>query len=306
MREFFMNKIFKICIKPAVQLLVLGVLAALLSESRFPPNMLSIIQGVIFVLSTFIALLLIFNIGKVLIETYSESLSKKNASSLQAEFMPLIRKLWAIFIILAGLMIVMKHFHYDIISLVAALGVGSLAIGLAAKDTLANMISGFTIMVDRPIRPGDRIVMNDGEMGDVVAIGLRSTKIQKMDHTLLIVPNNDLVNARITNLSYPDPRIVVQIKIGVSYESDIDQVKKCLLDEAKKVMYCLSQPEPTVYFNELGEFALILGLNFWVSSWAERALALDAFHSAIKKRFKQEGIEIPYPVKTIYVKKEVL
>src|SRR3990170_7935615 len=109
---------------------------------------------------------------------------KKDREPTGKEFLPLIEKLIFIFIFITGLIIVLKHFDYDILSLVTALGVTSLAIGLAAKDTLANMISGFTLMIDRPFRIGDRIQLASGQWGDVVDIGLRSTKMQTGDNTL--------------------------------------------------------------------------------------------------------------------------
>ena len=108
----------------------------------------------------------------------SESLPKRLIRAVEKDFLPLIEKISTIFIFLIGIIVVLKHFNYDVLSLVTALGIGSLAIGLAAKDTLANMISGFTIMVDRPFRVGDRIQLSSGEVGDVLEIGLRSTKIK--------------------------------------------------------------------------------------------------------------------------------
>jgi len=297
------DKVLSLTFRPLKQLIILGGVALALPQLSLPELLVNLLQGILFVLTTSIALFLVYKIGYALIDRYSRSLAKKNTHALRGEFMPLVRKLWAIFVIIAGVIIVLRHFHYDIVSLLAALGVGSLAVGLAAKDTLANMISGFTIMVDRPIRPGDRIIMNDGAMGDVVDIGMRSTKIRKFDHTILIVPNNDLVNARIINQTYPDPRMIVRIKIGVGYGSDVAQVKKCLLEEAQRVPTCLKEPMPSVYFIEFADSALIFLTTFWVGSWTEHFSAIDLFNSSIKKRFEQENIEIPFPMRTVLLRR---
>ena len=213
----------------------------------------------------------------------------------------IIEKIVFIFIFLTGLIIVLKHFNYDILSLVTALGVTSLAIGLAAKDTLANMISGFTLMLDRPFRVGDRVQLASGEIGDVVEIGLRSTRIKTLDSNVLVVPNTELVNTKVINQCYPDKTIRGRIKIGIAYRSDIDKAKQVMLDIARFHKQVLKEPVPFVQFTEFGDSALILLMFYWVYNCFDLFVIQDEINSQIKKRFEQEGIEIPYPVRTVYV-----
>ena len=113
------------------------------------------------------------------------------------------RKLGKIFIVVLAAITLLQHFGVNVASLVVSLGVGSLAIGLAAQDTLANMFAGFTLMLDRPFRVGDRIQLATGEMGDVEAIGMRATRHPDLDETILVVPNSVLVKERVVNLSRP-------------------------------------------------------------------------------------------------------
>ena len=142
-----------------------------------PENAHIIASGAVFIVNVIILTNIAYRITNEMLNWYAARVAERNGVGLNRQIMPLLEKLVSIFLICTALMIVLKHFNYDILSLVTALGIGSLAIGLAAKDTLANMISGFTLMIDRPFRIGDRIQLASGQWGDVVDIGLRSTKI---------------------------------------------------------------------------------------------------------------------------------
>lgn len=264
----------------------------------------SVIDGVIYVVGVSVAVYLIYSIFDESLKWYAEKMAKETSSRLDKEFLPLIEKLLAIFIFLGGIIAVLKHFNQDIYSLVTALGVGSLAIGLAAKDTLANMISGFTIMVDRPFRPGDRVELDSGETGDVIEIGMRCTKINTFFNTILVVPNSDLVNSRLVNHSYPDSKVSGRIDVGVAYGSDMDKVKKTMVAAALSVEEVLKEPEPKAYFIEFGDSSLNLRMSFWVDSYSVRYATQDKINMEINRMFEKEGIEIPFPVRTIITKGE--
>jgi small-conductance mechanosensitive channel len=205
----------------------------------------------------------------------------------------------SLFLLGTALIIILKHFNYDIFSLVTALGIGSLAIGLAAKDTLAHMISGFTLMIDRPFRIGDRIQLAGGQIGDVADIGLRSTKIKTLDNQLLIIPNSDLCNSMLTNQAFPDNRVKGRINVGVAYGSDVEQVKQVLVATAGEVAEVLAEPVPEAYFTSFGDSALNMALFFWVEEYGTLFAVTDKINSLILKRFGEHSIEIPFPTRTV-------
>ncbi|MDD2336659.1 MAG: mechanosensitive ion channel, partial [Geobacteraceae bacterium] len=136
-----------------------------------------ILSGVVFIVNVLIFANITYRIADEFLAWYANRVEKRTGTKVGTQVFPLIRKVFTIFLVCAALIVVLKHFGYDVLSLLTALGLGSLAIGLAAKDTLANMISGFTLMIDRPFRIGDRIQLASGKAGDVVDIGLRSTRI---------------------------------------------------------------------------------------------------------------------------------
>ena len=135
-----------------------------------------------------------------------------------------------VFIALVAVTVLLQHFGVNVASLVVSLGVGSLAIGLAAQDTLANMFGGFTLMLDRPFRVGDRIQLATGEVGDVEAIGMRATRIRTTDEMLLVVPNSALVKDRVVNYNLPSRALTTNVEVDVAYGSPLDAARSLLAE----------------------------------------------------------------------------
>ncbi|HEY6007384.1 MAG TPA: mechanosensitive ion channel domain-containing protein [Geobacteraceae bacterium] len=259
--------------------------------------------------ATFVAMMVIFtNIGyratDEMLKWYAGHLTQRHGEGLDRQVVPLLEKLITIFLVGTALIITFKHFGYDILSLVTALGIGSLAIGLAAKDTLANMISGFTLMIDRPFRIGDRIQLKEGHWGDVSDIGLRTTKIKTVDNTLLIIPNSDLCNSTVVNMAFPDVRAKGRVNVGVGYGSDVEAVKTLLVAIALDVPEVLREPPPEAYFISFGDSALNMALFFWVDDYTRVFPITDKINTLIIRRFREAGIDIPYPTRTLHLEKD--
>ena len=296
------DKIVEAVKRPIYYIILLSGAYFAISNLPLPPRLKTIGDGIVYALGVGIGVMMLYRAVNVFLEWYTHNVTKKTDSQLEKEFLPLIEKLVFIFIFITGLIIVLKHFDYDILSLVTALGVSSLAIGLAAKDTLANMISGFTLMLDRPFRVGDRVQLSFGEIGDVAEIGLRCTKIKMPDSNILIVPNTELVNTKVINQCYPDKTMRGRIKVGISYSSDVDKAKAIMLDVALSHNQVLKNPASQVLFTEFGESAMIIQMFYWIKDCYDLFAVQDEINTRIKKRFDQEGIEIPYLLRTGYVK----
>lgn len=277
---------------------VLGVYLAIRS---LPLNekLIMIASGIMYIILVLIVCNLIYHIIDELLKWYVTSQQDSAGAVMSRQMMPVAEKIVSLFLMGTALMVVLKHFNYDIFSLVTALGIGSLAIGLAAKDTLAHMISGFTIMLDRPFRIGDRIQLVGGQLGDVTDIGLRSTKIKTLDNQLLIIPNSDLCNTMLTNHAFPDCRVKGRINIGVAYGSDVEQVKAILTETAGDVEDVLADPAPEAYFVSFGDSALNMALFFWVEEYGTLFNVTDKINSLIIRKFSENAIEIPFPTRTV-------
>lgn len=292
-------------ITPSISLL-LTFLGIYFASQTLPlhEKIFRLLSGGLFVANVVIVCILIYRVLHETLIWYAERQQDGETGIFSRQMAPIIEKVTMLFIIGGALMVVLKHFNYDILSLVTALGIGSLAIGMAAKDTLAHVISGFTLMIDRPFRIGDRIQLASGQVGDVQDIGLRSTKIKTLDNQLLIIPNSDLCNTILTNQAFPDNRIKGRINVGVSYGSDAEQVKALLVQLALDVEDVLNEPVPEAFFVSFGDSALNMSLFFWVEEYAKLFATTDKINSSILERFREQGIEIPFPIRTVKLKHE--
>ncbi len=269
-----------------------------------PEKAQTVSSGIVFVINIIIFTNMAYRSIDEIMKWYGNRVAERTGAGVDRQILPLVEKIVTIFLIGAALIITLKHFNYDILSLVTALGIGSLAIGMAAKDTLANMISGFTLMVDRPFRIGDRVQLTNGQWGDVADIGLRSTKIKTADNTLLIIPNSDLCNSAVINMNFPDVKSKGHVKLGVSYGTDIVFVKNLLVNIAREVPGVLLEPAPEAYFVSFGESVLNVSLFFWVDEYTKVFSVSDLVNTMIITRFEEHGIEIPYPTRTVLLEKK--
>jgi MscS family membrane protein len=226
------------------------------------------------------------------------------AADLAREFNPLFAKVGRVFIALVALIMLLQRFGVNVASLVVSLGVGSLAVGLAAQDTLANMFAGFTILVDRPFRVGDRIQLSTGEWGDVQSIGMRATTMKTGDEAILIVPNSVLVKDRLVNQSRPTRHLVTRVDVGVAFGSDLARVKEVLRAAALASPHADHDREPAVLITRFGEFTVNFQVMFWARDYAEQGLARTEVYEAIHDGLAAAGIDIPVPTRRILQESE--
>ena len=228
--------------------------------------------------------------------------AEKTKSTLDDELMPLFQKLSNIIIYFAGIMFLLKMWNIDITPLLASAGIMGFVIAFAAQDTLSHLFGGISIYFDKPFKVGDRVQLESGEIGDVLEIGIRSTRIKTFDETVVILPNSKIANSKIINYNQPASKIKEKIKIGVAYGSDIDKVKKILLDIAENTEGVEKNPAPSVYFTEFLDFALEFVIVTWVDSPREKFAVKTKINEEIYRRFNEEGVQIPYPTQDIYVR----
>ncbi|RLG32959.1 hypothetical protein DRN98_04550 [Methanosarcinales archaeon] len=252
-----------------------------------------------FVFTVLVGVYLVLSLLQTILKWYAKEIAPKTESKFDDQFIPLLRKLSNVIVIIIAVLIVMERFHYDIKALVTTLGVASLAIALAVQETLGNVIAGLGIIVDRPFKIGHRIQLPSGEIGDVYEIGLRSVKVLTLDHTMVVVPNAEIGKNRIVNLSYPNPKLKLKIPIGVAYSSDLEKVKSALLNIAKQLPEILNKPEPKVYFLKFNDFSLDFLLICWIDSYTNKFAITDKINTAINQKFTEQNINIPFPIRQL-------
>ncbi|MDY6932308.1 MAG: mechanosensitive ion channel, partial [Halobacteriota archaeon] len=137
---------------------------------------------------------------------------------------------------------------------------------------------------------------------EVRDIGLRSTRLYDViDHAMITMPNSDVSNMKITNISMPDVKLKIRVPIGVAYGTDIELVKKILLEIAEEAPEVLNDPQPDVFFVDFGDSSLNFVLISWIGNVRRKMEVIDHINCKIKNRFEEEGIDIPFPIRTIYM-----
>ncbi|MBU4154405.1 MAG: mechanosensitive ion channel family protein [Proteobacteria bacterium] len=245
----------------------------------------------------------ISNLASLFISELGGRFAEKTKSTLDNELMPLFRKLSRVIIYFGSLMLLFGMWNIDITPFLASAGIAGFVIAFAAQDTISHLFGGISIYFDKPFRVGDRIQLESGEIGDVLEIGIRSTRIKTFDETVIIIPNSKIASSKIINYNQPEAKIKQKVEIAAAYGSDIDKVKKVLLDIANSIEEVEKNPAPSVYLNELGDYGLKFLVIMWVDNPHKSYKVKTAMNEEIYKRFKKERIEIPYPTQEVIIKK---
>jgi len=285
-------------------LVYLGGMALILNylEARSDeliPDLFRLLDGVTYALVVVIVAHMIVRVVGAILDWYGSAIAGKTDTNVDDEFLPLLDRATKVIVYTLSLLIVLDRFEVDIKGLITVLGVGSLAVALAAQDTIANMIGGFVIMIDRPFRKGDRVRLGDGTACVVESIGIRSAKFRTFDNTLIIWPNSEIVKSEIHNLTYPYPQIRVVVNVGVGYNSDINYVRQVMLEEARKHPRVLDDPAPSFAFLDFGDSSLDVSVRCRVADVADQFGTGSALREQILNRFRQEDIEIPFPQRVV-------
>ncbi len=237
----------------------------------------------------------------VLLIFYMHKIAPKTKSRLDDEVLPLARNIIKISIYVLIFTIALSQLGIDIGPIIAGLGIGGLAIGLALQDTLANLFAGMHIIIDRPIRVGDYIQMGNYE-GTVKEIGWRTTKILAPGNKEIIIPNRELANSVIINYLKPDSPTGHVVTFGVAYGSDVEKVKSIFMDVCKQMKEeGLIEGGEWVRLDSLGDSSLNFKGGFMVPLYTKRFAAQGRFYELIYNKLNEAGIDIPFPTQTLYL-----
>lgn len=235
-----------------------------------------------------------------------ERFSAKTESKLDDQIVPLVRKTIKVVIAVTVFVMVVQNLGYSVTSLLASLGVGGLALALAAKDTVANLFGSVVIFTDRPFQVGDAVEF-DGIAGDVEEVGFRTTRIRRFDKSLVTVPNATFSTTPITNFS-ARPKRRVDITVGVTYETKPDQLRK-LVEELRQLVRehdGIDRGFQFVRFTELGASSLNIRIYCFTQSthWVTHLSVQEALLFRIMEIVQEHGLEMAFPTQTVYLRDE--
>lgn len=279
-----------------VLIYIAGFYAALKSLS-YLEFISSIIDKVFFAITLFFLAYTLSKITSIVISKWLK-VQKKYQKTPQ-----LINKVVTVIIYIVAFLMILKFYNIEIGPLIATLGIGGLAIGLALQGTLANFFSGLHIISDRPVNVGDFIELDNTIKGFVEDIGWRSTKIRTWSNNIVIIPNSKLAESIIVNDSLIEEPLNVYVDCGVSYESDLDKVEKVTLAVAKEVQKKFGGVEkdfePIMRYRVFGESNIDFIVILRAEDIKSRGKLQHEFIKALKKTYDKEKIEISWPVRKI-------
>jgi small-conductance mechanosensitive channel len=213
-----------------------------------------------------------------------------------------ISKIFGYVFLTLGFYIALVVNGIDLSSLAVIAGALGVGIGFGLQNIVSNFVSGLIILAERPIVLGDRIEVA-GVAGQVTKISLRSTTVVTNDNISIIVPNADLITHPITNWSYGDPKVRIRIPVGVAYGTDIEKLRRLLLEVAAEHPSVLKSPESTVFFDSFGDSSLNFELAMWTQEMARvpRRFRSD-INYAIERKLRENNIEIPFPQRVVHLR----
>jgi small-conductance mechanosensitive channel len=249
----------------------------------------------------------ILSITHSIVQITSSMLSFRNAENTTTS--SILRNIAKVLLYVIALLLVIQSFGVQVYPLVATLGIGGLAVALALQPTLSNLFAGLQIIAARKIEIGDLIELENGKKGIVRDITWRNTTISTWQNNIIIIPNSKIADSIIENFFLSDRQILFSIPLGVSYSSDLSQVERVLLDIAETmketVQECVQDFEPFVRFQRFGESSIDLSVFMKAKEFGGQFVIISLFIKAVQERFGKEGIEIPFPIRTVYMQQTV-
>lgn len=265
-----------------------------------PQGAATVLRGLFVAVATF---LIVYSLSKFLDVLFTLWLerARRTEGRLDDQVVPILRKVTKAFLWGVAVLLVLQNLGYNVTSLLAGLGIGGLAVALAAQETLSNFIGALALLIDRPCQVGDRVDVEDIS-GTVEAIGLRSTRIRTLDGTVVSIPNSKLASAKINNFA-PRPTIKNVFTVGVTYDTSFEK-----LQQALRILRDILGSHPSthnywVYFKEYGPYSLNILVIHWCkyTDYQKFLQATEEINLEIKRRFEEAGIEFAFPTQTIQV-----
>ncbi|MDA1336105.1 MAG: mechanosensitive ion channel [Bacteroidetes bacterium] len=223
---------------------------------------------------------------------------EKSDSAMMSQLAPILRKTLRSTVWVLGVIMALNNAGYDVAALLAGVGIGGLAMGLAAKDFVANIFGGITVFVDRPFVVGDRVQL-DGVDGTVVEIGIRSTRIKTLAGRIVTIPNHKFTDSIVENVT-AEPARKIRLDLGLTYDTTPERIEEAIGIVREIVEKHIGTEDDTViWFSGFGDFSLNISVVYYVRKEADVSLTPGAINLEILKRFNAAGLDFAFPTQTL-------
>ena len=204
-------------------------------------------------------------------------------------------------VLVIGAIIAFQFVGIDLSGLIVIFGFLSVGIGFGLQNIASNFISGLIILLERPVKVGDRVTVGEIE-GDVIEINIRSTTVRSLNNISIIVPNSEFISSKVINWSHGDRKVRVDLDVGVHYNSDLDAVLRSLNEVAYEHKEVLKTPEPDIIFMGFGDSSWNMRLRVWIANPKRHPIVRSEINCAIVRKFRKNKVEIPYPQRDLHVR----
>ncbi len=295
------NKLVAILHQPLSWTVILIGLEIAISLVETPAGLEQTIKSIVFSVLVFLWMVFALRASRMLLQRMSRR--RKSALLVRPQTLPLFTNLAAVIIVALGVYFIFQAWDIDMTAWLASAGIIGIAVGFAAKDTLANLFSGVFIMADSPYKLGDYVVIDESVRGKITHIGIRSTRLLTRDDVEVSIPNSLMGNSKVVNESGgPHEKYRIRISVDVAYGSDLDQVAALIEKIAETEPEVCDTPEPRVRYRAFGHSGINLELLAWVAEPELRGKVVHLLVMAIYKGLRQADIEIPYSKQELFIK----
>lgn len=268
--------------------------------ANLPQHVLTLVHKALIVLIIFTGTVIL---GRIAVGFVNLSTAREDGKLPSASILTYVTRA---IVYVIGILIILQSLGISITPLLTALGVGGLAVALALQDTLSNLFAGIHIIASKKIRTGDFVRLEGGQEGYVEDISWRNTSIRALSNFIYIVPNNKIASMILTDFDQPEQEMSLVIDVGVAYESDLAHVETVTIETAKealrRVTGAVAEFEPFIRYNKFGDSAIGLSVILRIKTYVDQYLLKHEFIKLLHARYKSEGIVIPYPIRTVYMK----
>jgi small-conductance mechanosensitive channel len=274
-----------------------GLLGAVTTSPYIEQGVRTSIRNGIFVLWAFSVIIILARLSA----TYISIFLQRRAGTSVSLFSNIIKTT----VIVLGSLTILQAVGVNVTPVITALGIGGLAVSLAVKDTLENLIAGLSILISKQVKTGDYIRLDSTYEGYVVDINWRNTTIRQLSNNIIFIPNSKLASSIFTNFHLPVKEISLSVGAAVGYGSDLEKVEQVTIDVAKETMKEISPDfvtkEPTVRFQDFGDFCINFTVSMHVPEFIDQFKAKHLFIKKLNRRYTQDGIRVPFPTRELYV-----
>jgi MscS family membrane protein len=288
-------------------ILIAGLELALQQLALIPEDWVEPADRVFFVTYLVIVYVVLYRVVGDIGQWYGKEVVYQTETDLDDKFLSFFRHLAIIIVTTIIIVLLLGRFGIEADALITTLGVGSLAIALAAQATLSDIIAGFMIMIDRPFGIGDRIELLDIDTwGDVTEVGLRSTRILTRDNRMVSIPNSVIGKGLVVNYSDPSTLYRVETHVGVAYGIDIEFARQVMIEAIRCEGWAMKEQPIEALLMEFGETALIFRVRCWIEHYVETRRVIDKMNTTLYKALNQSGIPFAIPQRRLHMQSSVV